>query len=262
MPTPNAGEARDDFMERCMGDAEAVGDYPDAEQRFAVCTSLWEQDKMTETKAMAVPFECKAMDDAGHFEGYASVFDVVDLGFDVVKRGAFRKSLESGRKVKMLWQHDMWQPIGVWDSITEDERGLYVKGRVLMDVQAGREAHALMKAGALDSMSIGYRVTEASDEGRIRNLDAVELMEISLVTFPMNEHAMVTDVKSIKTIRDFERALRDAGFSQREAKAIAADGFNGLAAHRDDVAPNEPKTEGLQPLMDSLRQLQETLSNA
>lgn len=183
-------------------------------------------------------------DDDGRFEGYASVFDVVDRGMDVVAPGAFRRSLDSGKAVRLLWQHDMAKPIGVWEEIKEDERGLFVRGRLLKDVQLGREANALMRAGAIDSMSIGYVAKEAVSEGNgsVRRLTEVELFEISLVTFPMLPDARITAVKSIRTIRDFEKALRDAGFSQREAKAIAADGFKGLADHRDDVEV-EAKTD-------------------
>ena len=204
-------------------------------------------------------FELKREPDAdGVFEGYASIFGVVDQGMDVVERGAFTKSLGSGRKVKLLWQHDMSQPIGVWDEIKEDERGLFVKGRILKDVQKGKEAMALMRAGAIDSMSIGYRTIEAMDEGngRVRKLMEVELHEVSLVTFPMLPDAVITDVKSIKTIREFEKALRDAGFSQKEAKAIAADGFSGLTMHRDDVV-DMVDPEVMNDLKIQLAQLQE-----
>lgn len=200
----------------------------------------------------------KEPDQDGIFEGYASVFGVVDQGMDVMARGAFAKSL-GRRKVKMLWQHDMAQPIGVWDDIYEDERGLFVRGRILKDVDKGREAMALLRAGAIDSMSIGYRTIEAIPEadGRVRKLTEVDLFEISLVTFPMLPDAKVTAVKSIKTIREFERALRDAGFSQNEAKAIAADGFKGFADHRDDVKA-EPETEAaLADLLSHVRQLKE-----
>jgi HK97 family phage prohead protease len=136
-------------------------------------------------------------DDDGSFEGYASVFDVVDLGMDSVSRGAFAKSL-AARKPKMLWQHDMGQPIGVWDEVREDERGLFVKGRLLKDVQKGREAMALLKAGAIDGMSIGYRTVEASAEagGRVRKLMEVELHEITILTKPMLPLAKVTSIKS------------------------------------------------------------------
>jgi HK97 family phage prohead protease len=186
----------------------------------------------------SVAFELKKEpDEDGVFEGYASVFGVVDQGMDVVERGAFTKSLGSGRNVKMLWQHDSAQPIGVFDVMQEDERGLFVRGRLLKGIKQSEEAMVLMRAGAIDSMSIGYRVSEAAEEGggRIRKLMHVDLFEISLVTFPMLEVAKITAMKSITTIREFEKALRDAGFSKTEAKAIAADGFKGLSDHRDDV---------------------------
>jgi len=188
-------------------------------------------------KYKSAAFELKKEPDTdGFFEGYASVFGVVDQGLDVVERGAFAKTLGQ-RKVKMLWQHDMGQPIGVWDEVAEDERGLFVKGRLLKDVRQGAEAMALMRAGAIDSMSIGYRTVQADSEGggAVRKLMEVDLFEISLVTFPMLPDAKITAIKSITTIREFERALRDAGFSQTEAKAVAAEGFKGLATHRDDA---------------------------
>ena len=211
-------------------------------------------------KYQTFPLELKKEpDEDGAIEGYASVFEVVDNGMDVVQRGAFAKSL-GGRKVKMLWQHDMSKPIGVWDEIREDERGLYVKGRILKDVQQGREAMALYKADAMDSVSIGYRTIEAVEEagGRVRRLTEIDLFEISAVTMPMLDQAIVS-VKSIRTIREFEKGLRDAGFSQKEAKAIAADGFKGLADHRDDVEV-EVDTKGAAALMDAMKNLLETLN--
>jgi HK97 family phage prohead protease len=209
----------------------------------------------------AVSLELKREPDQdGSFEGYASVFGIVDQGMDVVARGAFNKSLGK-RRVKMLWQHDMAQPIGVWDEIQENERGLFVRGRLLKEVDKGREAMALLRAGAIDSMSIGYRTIEAvpEAEGRVRKLTEVDLYEISLVTFPMLPDAKVTAVKSIKTIREFEKALRDAGFSQNEAKAIAAYGFKGLAAHRDDVKA-EPDAESLSAFISEIGRLKETFN--
>jgi len=203
-------------------------------------------------------------DDDGKFEGYASVFDIVDQGMDVVSPGAFRRSLDSGKNVKLLWQHDMASPIGVWEEIKEDEKGLFVKGRLLNDVQQGREANALMRAGAIDSMSIGYRTKEAVAEGNgsVRRLTEVDLFEISLVTFPMLPDAQVTAVKSIKTIRDFEKSLRDAGFSKREAKAIAADGFKGLADHRDDVEVEvTPDLSDFKAISEQLQNLTRKLTN-
>ncbi len=215
----------------------------------------------TEMQFKNATFEFKREPDMdGEFEGYASVFGIVDEGMDVVERGAFAKSLAT-RTPKMLWQHGADKPIGVWTEVKEDERGLFVKGRLLKEVQQGKEAMALIKAGAIDSMSIGYRVKEASSEGNgaVRKLLEVELFEISLVTFPMLPAAMITDVKSIKTIRDFEKSLRDAGFSKKEAMAIAADGFKGLAMHRDDVV-SEPDYEGFAALKKHLAKLQENLN--
>ena len=200
-------------------------------------------------------FELKAAPgEDGTFEGYASVFDALDLGMDVVARGAFTKSLGQ-RKPKMLWQHSMADPIGVWDEVREDERGLFVKGRLIGEVQKGREALALLKAGAIDGMSIGYRTIEAQPEagGRVRKLIELELHEISIVTNPMLPIAKVTAVKSLSTEREFEAFLRDAGYSRKEATAIALHGFKGLTGLRD--AGSDEGDEGVKALLQSLEKL-------
>jgi len=134
--------------------------------------------------------------DGTKVEGYASLFGRADQGGDVVQAGAYTASLKrlgaQGRRVKMLWQHDPAQPIGVWDEVREDERGLYVKGRILTDVAKGREAAALIGAGAIDGLSIGYRTKKAEkDAGGRRLLSELELWEVSLVTFPMLPDARV-----------------------------------------------------------------------
>ena len=129
-------------------------------------------------------------------EGYASLFGQTDQGGDIVTRGAYAGSLrrlaEDGRRVKMLWQHDPREPIGIWDEVREDGRGLYVKGRLLDSVGKGREAAALIEAGAIDGLSIGYRTVKATknDKGQ-RLLTELELWEVSLVTFPMLPSARV-----------------------------------------------------------------------
>lgn len=137
-----------------------------------------------------------AVMDGCRIEGYASFFGLTDQGGDVVMAGAYRKSLDrlkrEGRAVRMLWQHDPAQPIGVWDEIAEDARGLRVKGRILTEVEKGREAAALVAAGAIDGLSIGYRtVTAEKDAKGQRLLREVELWEVSLVTFPMLPEARV-----------------------------------------------------------------------
>ncbi|MGX9354124.1 HK97 family phage prohead protease [Roseobacteraceae bacterium S113] len=123
-------------------------------------------------------------------EGYASLFGATDQGGDVVQKGAYARSLKAltaaGRAVKMLWQHDPAQPIGVWDEVREDEKGLFVKGRILDSVEKGREAAALLEAGAIDGLSIGYRTKRATKSNTgLRLLQELELWEVSLVTFPM-----------------------------------------------------------------------------
>ncbi|WP_171179421.1 HK97 family phage prohead protease [Ruegeria sp. HKCCD8929] len=129
-------------------------------------------------------------------EGYASLFGQTDQGGDNVQKGAYRASLKgleaAGQRVKMLWQHDPAQPIGVWDEVREDETGLWVKGRLLESTQTGREAAALIKAGAIDGLSIGYRTRRAvKNEKGQRLLTELELWEVSLVTFPMLPSARV-----------------------------------------------------------------------
>lgn len=129
-------------------------------------------------------------------EGYASLFDAPDQGGDIVARGAYAASLKTmaaqGRRVRMLWQHDPAQPIGIWDSVVEDARGLRVKGRLLEGVARGREAAALIVAGAIEGLSIGYRTIRAgkTDKGQ-RLLTELDLWEVSLVTFPMLPSARV-----------------------------------------------------------------------
>lgn len=167
-------------------------------------------------------------DDAGVIEGYGSVFDVVDGGGDIVAPGAFTSSLRSGRKVKMLMQHDAADVIGVWDDLAEDEKGLRVKGRLLTSIRKGAEAYELAKAGAIDGLSIGFRTIKSMDRNGRRVIMQAELWEVSLVTFPMNELARVDAVKSADmTERELERILRAQGFSRTEAKAITAQGFKG-----------------------------------
>jgi len=149
--------------------------------------------------------------------GYASVFGEVDQGGDVVTKGAYAGSLErlrtSGTGVKLLWQHDPAQPIGVWDEVREDARGLYVKGRLLTETRRGFEAAALIEAGAIDGLSIGYRTVKAERDAKgRRHLAELELWEVSLVTFPMLQEARVgakaDDLALNKTAQDLAGVFR------------------------------------------------------
>lgn len=190
---------------------------------------------MLQTKNSAVAVKAEAVADDGSFEGYGSVFGVVDSYNEVVEPGAFVTSMadakRKGRKVRLLWQHDPDQPIGVWDDLAEDAKGLWGKGRLLIDASPrAREAYGLLKAGALDGLSIGYREMDVEPDGNrpgIRRLLKLDLREISIVTFAANERARVETIKSIlsggalPTVREFEEHLRDAGFSKSLAAAIA-----------------------------------------
>ena len=152
-----------------------------------------------------LPLWCKSADAAsfddttGEFEGYASLFGVMDLGRDVVLPGAFRTSLlERGAGgIRLLWQHDPHQPLGCWDEIVEDARGLYVRGALDLAQPKAREAFTLMQRGALDGLSIGYRTqVERKDPATgLRNLEKIDLWEISLVTFPLLPQARVHGVR-------------------------------------------------------------------
>ena len=152
------------------------------------------------------------------FEGYASLFGIVDLGRDTVMPGAFAESLarRGAGGVRLLWQHDPSQPIGVWQVLREDARGLFVRGRLNPAVARAREVFALLRQGAIDGLSIGYRTVTARTEPRtgVRRLLKVDLWEISLVTFPLLPQARVTAVKASLATAD-PRSL--AGLERRGA---------------------------------------------
>lgn len=141
----------------------------------------------------------------GFFCGYASVFHLKDQHGDIITPNAFKKSLEQWKAKeslpKLLWQHDQTQPIGVWHEIFEDNHGLFVKGQLLLELQQAREAYALLKAGIIDGMSIGFRPVKTRRYGKEQNrfIEEIDLQEISLVTFAANQQAKVTAVKTFNT---------------------------------------------------------------
>ena len=152
----------------------------------------------TPCRAQGAIFEIKQLEEGGRFAGYASVFDVVDNQRDRVRRGAFRSTLKQRvSPVQLLWQHQWEQPIGVIEQLMEDARGLFMQGRLLLEVAKAREAYALLKAGAIRGLSIGYQAKQARRDPAtgIRELLEVELWEVSLVTLPANAEANVTVVK-------------------------------------------------------------------
>lgn len=150
-----------------------------------------------------IPLKLKSVSDNGEFEGYGSVFGVKDSYDDVVVPGAFSKSLEAWREKKslpaMLWQHRMDEPIGIYTDMKEDDVGLYVKGRLLIDDDPlAKRAHAHMKAGSLTGLSIGYMLKdwEYDRTKEVFLLKEIDLWEVSPVTFPSNDEARISDVKS------------------------------------------------------------------
>lgn len=212
-------------------------------------------------------FDCEIKLDAGDGDtaigtvtGYGSVFGIMDRGGDVVEKGAFKKSLAEWKKKKqlpsMLWHHDTWQPIGVWKSIEEDDRGLKVEGQLVLDVQQAKEAHALVKAGAVKGLSIGYRAKEYEVDRAtgVRHLKHVELWEISMVTFPMLPEAQMTGVKGDFDPQVWERAFRDEGLSHRDAKAAVA-----AARKRFLSEPPAEEADGHKELLMSLRRATEVV---
>ena len=194
-------------------------------------------------------------DDDGSFEGYASVFNNKDLGNDVIKQGAFSKSIytKKPKQIKLLYQHKTDEPIGVIDSLEEDKRGLKIKGRLAMGTQKGKEVYELMKMGALDSMSIGYKLMpedyKYSDKLKKRTITNLDLMEISMVTFPMNPKAKITKVKLAEmNVREIEEHLRDAG-----CESVA------VAKHTAQVLYKSYRSDEQRDVVESMNQLINTI---
>lgn len=195
-------------------------------------------------------FEVKSADEEGVFSGLASPFGgPADSYGDVVEPGAYADSLAThqrrGTMPLMLWQHDTKEPIGVWRKFHEDGRGLWGEGQLLRGVQKADEAYIRLKAGAVKGLSIGFRELEAEPDGNIRRLKKLDLLEVSIVSFPAAPRARVQHIKTETSdlgdrlaawarlvrdgepppIRDFEQLLRDAGVPKSMAVAIASVGL-------------------------------------
>lgn len=180
---------------------------------------------MRERKRLGFTLQLKSLDEKGRFAGYASVFNVIDNQRDVMLRGAFTQTLK-GRvaAIRLLWQHQQEEPIGIFEQLFEDANGLYAEGRLLLSVQRGREAHDLLKAGAISGLSIGYSPVRygVDPETGVRKLSEVELWEISLVTFPANASAQVTVVKSESDWPELLRSGQVLALAEALDRAIAA----------------------------------------
>ena len=192
-------------------------------------------------------FEVKGVQDDGTFNGYGSVFGVVDSYQEIVAPGAFTESLAAiqgkGRPVPVLWQHRSGEPIGAWTNLKEDDHGLWGDGKILLEAGAmEKRAYEHMKARTVTGLSIGYWVRESSFDEKtgIRTLTKLDLVEISLVTFPANDDARVEAVKfklahgELPTDRELEKALRELGFSKTRAAGLVSHGLGELRRRESD----------------------------
>lgn len=192
-------------------------------------------------KRLDAPLKIKSVSDTGEFSGYGSVFGVKDSYSDIVLPGAFEGSLkkwsDKGGMPSLLWQHKHDEPIGIYTDVKEDENGLYVEGRLLIDDDPlAKRAHAHLKAGSVTGLSIGYTLNdyEWDKDKEAFLLKDIELWEVSLVTFPANDEARIEEVKrsfslgEVPSEKTIERALREVGFSRSQSKRFMAKGFGGL----------------------------------
>lgn len=212
------------------------------------------------TRECNLRFDCRSIAEDGTFEGYASVFGVLEASYGTqFAAGAFAASLKTrqseGSMPKMLWQHDWTQPIGVYTAMSEDSHGLMVRGQLILSVPQAKAAYDLLKAGAIDGLSVGF-VIKAYDydvETDIMTITEVDLWEVSIVTFAANPQARVGTVRSIESIRtcgEFESFLREQGFSGCHARAIATHGFRPA-----DPLPDDAQVEaGIAADLEALRQ--------
>ncbi|MGB9367761.1 MAG: HK97 family phage prohead protease [Xanthobacteraceae bacterium] len=163
------------------------------------------------------------IEDDGTVEGYASLFGEIDAARDMMMPGAFTRTLKARgiRRVPMLFQHDPAEPVGVWLELTEDFRGLRARGKLIPDVARARELIALLRAGAVDGLSIGFRTVKGRVDpaSRVRKLIDVDLWEISIVTFPLLSGARVSAVKDLAAGRDERLFRRQPRFSFTRARA-------------------------------------------
>lgn len=190
----------------------------------------------------SIPLSIKAASGQGLIEGYASTFDDgPDFHNDIVERGAFSNSLaehkQRNSRPAMFWAHDQREPLGVWQDVHEDSRGLYAKGKLSLGVQRARDAFELAQDGAL-AFSIGYQTVKQSERDGANLLQEVKLAEISVCGLAANPNARILSVKSLDgaSIRDYEQFLRDTfNLSSREAKRLAAGGWKAYSGEEIDT---------------------------
>ncbi|MGE6114152.1 HK97 family phage prohead protease [Aeromonas salmonicida] len=208
-------------------------------------------------------FKIKTFDaESGAIEGYAAVIDTMDWVGDIIDPAAFDACLAThkakGTNIKMFWCHDEKDTIGVWHEAQVDEHGLYLKGQLTLEVAKAREVLALLKAGAVDGISIGFYTLDAeydSDKGA-RIIKSTYVFEASLTACPAHPDARIVNVKSVlaqgdvPTERDLERSLRCMGFSQRQAKSFISEGYKGIANTAEKEPAEEPDLETINTVVE------------
>jgi len=203
-------------------------------------------------------FEVKTRDE-GIFEGYASTFrKSPDSYGEIVDKGAFAKTIKENKgRIKILWNHNADEPIGIPLELREDDIGLYVKGQLSLGVQRAREVLALMKDGVVNTMSIGYRTITEAMVGDVLHLKEVKLFDTSPVTFAADDGAVIFDVKLA------ERAMKNGDV---ESLKHAADSLQALVrqyegkAEPDDSTPEPESDAGAAQLESVLTSIQNEMS--
>jgi HK97 family phage prohead protease len=255
MPTPRGDEDRDEFMARCMGNETMLDDFPDQDQRAAVCLTQWrERDRAASAdggrmKTKDFRLQVKDVAEDGVFEGYASTFGgAPDSYGDIITPGAFALSLAKHRRegtMPMMFfghQSSSELPIGDWLEMAEDGKGLWGKGRFALDDPLGARVHAAAKNGRVAGLSIGYETRKSHPDDKrpgVSYLDEIHVWEASVVNFPANRRARIEAVKSERMesfaarlrdgdpppIKEFEDILREAGVPKSMAVTIASRGY-------------------------------------
>lgn len=168
-------------------------------------------------------FDIKSVEDNGIVEGYAAVFGNKDLGNDIIDPGAFKKTINERKNVPLLWYHQPPEVLGLVFEMEEDNKGLKSRSQINLDTQLGREKFSLIRQGAIKGMSIGFETIKEVWEKDIRRLKEIRLWEISLVTFPMNPLAQVTNIKAVVPYQDLPLADEDREWDAGEARKRLAD---------------------------------------
>lgn len=215
-------------------------------------------------KTLDSHFEIKSVSEKGAFSGYGSVFGNVDLHRDIILPGAFSKSLErhkqKGTMPSMLWQHKMADVVGIYTEMAEDDHGLKLSGELFVNenVPEADKAYTLMRRGAVKGLSIGFNIPKGGEEydkdNDIWKIKEVDLVEVSIVTYPANQEAQIATVKSaLESPRDFERFLRDAGLTRHQAKCLMAGGYGAMVESPD--ASDDGDTEAAKQIIQLLNKM-------